>query len=159
MTITASYSTGAPTATADAEDGTARRGGLVGFGSPTVTASYWDIASSEIDDDTGEMGTSTAILQTPTSTSTPADNIYATWDDVDIDDDGTDDAPWDFGKSYQYPVLKYGDLDVEKQRPTVTLVPGRRPRFRRRTARPQLTATQDRDGQPRHYVLTIFGVS
>ena len=32
-----------------------------------------------------------------------------------------DDDPWDFGTSYQYPVLKYGDLDVEMQRPTVTL--------------------------------------
>ena len=66
------------------------------------------------------MGTSTAILQAPTSTSTPADNIYATWD-VDIDGTAGDDDPWDFGTSYQYPVLKYGDLDVEMQRPTVTL--------------------------------------
>ena len=49
--------------------------------------------------------------------------------DVDIDNADVDmvisntggDDPWDFGTSYQYPVLKYGDLDVEMQRPTVTL--------------------------------------
>ena len=44
-------------------------------------------------------------------------------DNADGDDDlttGVDD-PWDFGESWQYPVLKYGMLDPAKQRPQVTL--------------------------------------
>ena len=119
-TITASYSTGGATATVDT--GTDTVGGLVGAGSPNVVASYWDMESSRVATTTDtDPGKTTAELQAPTSTSTPADNIYATWE-VDVDNDGTDDDPWDFGGDWQYPVLQYGSLDPAKQRPQVTLV-------------------------------------
>ena len=45
-------------------------------------------------------------------------------DNADGDFDVTTgvDDPWQFGESWQYPVLKYGILDPAKQRPQVTLV-------------------------------------
>ncbi len=48
------------------------------------------------------LGKTTAELQTPTGYA----GIYANWN-VDLDGDGTVDAPWDFGTSGQYPALKF----------------------------------------------------
>ena len=50
----------------------------------------------------GILGKTTSELQSPTGHT----GIYATWDDLDIDGDGSIDAPWDFGTDSQYPALK-----------------------------------------------------
>ena len=41
---------------------------------------------------------------------------------MDNDSRRTDDDPWDFGGNWQYPVLKYGGLNADDQRPKVKLV-------------------------------------
>ena len=123
ITITASYSTGSARAT---KTGT-NVGGLVGSASTTTAPhSYWDVDSSGQDASAVGTGRTTVALQDPTSRS--ADNIYAGWN-VDVDNADGDfdvttgvDDPWQFGESWQYPVLKYGILDPAKQRAQVTLV-------------------------------------
>ena len=114
--ITASYSTGSATSTS--ATGTATAGGLAGSAG-VVTASYWDTDTSGITATTtaSPVGHGTSALQTPTDYA----GIYAAWK-VDVDADDTVDEPWDFGRAWQYPVLKYG-LDPAKQRPQVTLTP------------------------------------
>ncbi len=74
-------------------------GGLVGsdvtvLGS-SITGSYWDTTTSGIN-----SGTTTSGLQAPRGYS----GIYASWN-VDLDDDGSADNPWQFGSSSQYPAL------------------------------------------------------
>ena len=109
--ISASYSTGAVTGDcpASAKGGLAKVGG-----SATVSASYWDATASGFPDDadtTPPEGLSTSALQTPIAYGAGATDIYATWDDYDVNDDGridADDDAWDFGRSNQYPSLKYG---------------------------------------------------
>ena len=123
VVIAASYSTGSARAT---ETGTGA-GGLVGTaGTTTAPHSFWDVDSSGQDASAVGTGKTTIALQAPTSRS--ADNIYAGWN-VDVDNADGDfdvttgvDDPWQFGESWQYPVLKYGILDPAKQRPQVTLV-------------------------------------
>ena len=96
--IKASYATGRVS-------GESSVGGLVGYnsGSPSgiITSSYWD--SSTSGHTTGSFGTgrTTAQLQAPTGYS----GIYGGWN-LDLDGDGTNDDPWDFGTSSQYPALK-----------------------------------------------------
>ena len=120
--ITASFSTGAATATGD---GTPAAGGLVGNRvAGTTTNSYWDTATSGITTtSTGGVGKTTSELQTPTAYGTGT-SIYKDWNiDLDNDDDtstGSDD-PWDFGTANQYPALKYGGLTAADQRPVVNL--------------------------------------
>ena len=100
--IIASYATGAVTGTG------AEVGGLAGSNTGTITNSYWDVTTTGIVDDgdasTGE-GKTTSDLQTPTQ----ADGytgIYSAWN-LDLDGNAnTDDDPWDFGTSSQYPALK-----------------------------------------------------
>ena len=48
------------------------------------------------------MGKTASELRSPTGYS----GIYATWNDEDVTGDGAADAPWDFGTSSQYPILK-----------------------------------------------------
>ena len=123
VTITASYSTGIARAT---ETGV-NVGGLVGSASTTTAPhSYWDVDSSGQDASAIGTGKTTVALQAPTSAS--PGGIYAAWN-VDVDNADGDfdvttgvDDPWDFGESWQYPVLKYGILDPAKQRAQVTLV-------------------------------------
>ena len=82
-------------------------GGLVGSrsGSPRVTASYWDTATTEQSASRGGTGQTTSALQTPTDYS----GIYADWN-VDIDGAAGNDDPWRFGTTNQYPVL---EVDVD----------------------------------------------
>ena len=77
------------------------------YGSGTVTSNQTVTAP------TGSDKTETE-LKTPTDNDTPANNIYSTWDDHDIDNaDNDDDAttgtddPWAFGTSSQLPVLNF----------------------------------------------------
>ena len=113
--VAASYSTGEVTG-----DCPVKRGLLDAGSSGTVTASYWDTGLSGIAGNP-PLGRSTAALQMPTSYDTPAGNaVYATWDDQDVDGDGTagngDDAdPWSFGLSNQHPILKYRGLAAAPQ--------------------------------------------
>ena len=93
--ITASWSAGRVTATSG--------GGLVGARLGTVTDSYWDTGTSGQSTSTGGTGKSTRDLQRPTGYS----GIYANWN-LNLDGDAnTDDDPWDFGTSRQYPALKF----------------------------------------------------
>ena len=86
-------------------------GGLVGDNEGgTVTNSYWDTRTSG--QGSGSPGSgrttsqlTTSQLQSPTSYS----GIYGSWN-VDIDEDNTNDNPWTFGTSSQYPALR-ADMD------------------------------------------------
>ena len=104
--VSASYTIGVPTG------GGPHRGGLMGYRGSMV-----EIQSSYFDRDrTGQTsccGTNPPSpdrsprkffeLRTPTA----AVGIYAGWDKLDVDDDGDfNDAPWDFGSSLDYPVLR-----------------------------------------------------
>ena len=92
--ITASYATGRV-------DGS-REGGLVGDNERgTVTNSYWDTRTSGQGSGSPGSGRTTSQLQSPTSYS----GIYGSWN-VDIDEDNTNDNPWNFGTSSQYPALR-----------------------------------------------------
>ena len=94
--ITASYATGRVT-------GNSSVGGLVGNGGrDRTTNSYWDTQTTGQSDSAGGSGKTTRELQIPTGHT----GIYANWN-ADW---------WDFGTARQYPVLKYGSLDVGAQR-------------------------------------------
>ncbi len=96
--ITASYATGRV-------DGR-REGGLVGEDEGgTVTNSYWDTRTSGQGSGAPGSGRTTSQLQSPTSYS----GIYGSWN-VDINEDNTNDNPWNFGTSSQSPALK-ADMD------------------------------------------------
>ena len=98
--ITASYAVGRVSTTSG---DTFYIGGLVGYDeSGDIVASYWDTQTTGQAGSYGGVGKTTAELQSPTS----ATGIYASWDP----------AYWDFGNARQYPVLKYGGLDVAAQR-------------------------------------------
>ena len=93
-------------------------GGLIGDNTGTVTDSYWDTVTSGQSHSDGGQGKTTSELQSPTGYS----GIYANWN-ADLDNADRDrnpmtggDDPWDFGTSSQYPVLKYGGLNVAQQR-------------------------------------------
>ena len=106
-TISASYATGSVTGAGDDV------GGLVGDNfNATITASYWDTQTTGQSSSDGGDGKTTAELQSPTGYT----GIFATWD-MNLDADGSNDDPWDFGTSTQYPVLKYGTLTAAGQRP------------------------------------------
>ncbi|MCY4556456.1 MAG: Ig-like domain-containing protein, partial [Chloroflexi bacterium] len=107
--ITASYSTGTVS-------GTGELSGLTYSDNswendPYARDSYWDTVTSGQATSVQGVGKTTAELQSPTGYA----GIYANWN-VDLDGDGSDDDPWDFGTSCQYPVLKYGGLNPDDQR-------------------------------------------
>ena len=113
-TVTASYATG-PVA---ASGTNSNSGGLYGrtYQTNTITASYWDTGTTGIADDSDNNmpeGVTTRELQSVTS----ATGVFADWDDLTVDADGTnDDDPWDFGGIWAYPVLDFGALTPEMQR-------------------------------------------
>ena len=76
-----------------------------------ITASYWDTEASGQSSSYVGVGKTTAELQSPIGYG----GIYADWN-LDLDDNGEADDPWDFGNAVQYPVLPYGGLDVAGQR-------------------------------------------
>ena len=87
-------------------------GGLVGNAEAhsMASSSYFD---QDVAGRSGVHGRTTQQLQSPTGNT----GIYATWSDHDLDGDGHNDAPWDFGTALQYPMLVAG-----ADRPTVTIV-------------------------------------
>ena len=120
--VTASYSTGEVT-------GHGNVGGLVGQDSTNLNSrnsinnSYWNTETSGQASSDGGGGKTTVELATPTGYA----GIYANWN-LDLDDDNTDDDPWDFGTAVEYPVLRVdfdgdGDVDaddVDPQRPVTS---------------------------------------
>ena len=96
--VTASYATGFVS-------GNETVGGLIGLRNldPTVSVSYWDSETSGQSGSDGGIHKTTTQLQSPTGYT----GIFAMWN-VDVDGDGSNDDPWDFGTSSQYPALKYG---------------------------------------------------
>ncbi|MDE0471632.1 MAG: hypothetical protein OXH57_06795, partial [Ekhidna sp.] len=93
---------------------------LLGGGSGTITASYYQAAtvSSADDADKTVQAKTASVLQSPTGYS----GIYEDWN-IDLNGNGSNDDPWDFGSASQYPVLKIdfdgdGDTsdDVTRQR-------------------------------------------
>ena len=98
-----SYATGAVSATTSSPTDI---GGLVGdnLGSAIpkyVENSYWDTDTSGQDSSAGGTGKTTVELKSPTGYT----GIYETWDARDIDGDGENDAPWNFGTNSEYPTL------------------------------------------------------
>ncbi len=83
-----------------------------GIPAPAITDSYWDRQT------TGTTGGKTTVeLQSPAGYT----GIYQNWNRNLDDDTATGDAqgrddPWDIRLGH-YPVLKYGNFDVDKQRP------------------------------------------
>ena len=77
-------------------------GGLVGDNTRggTINNSYWDTDTSGPTTVSYGRGQTTANLQAPTDYT----GIYRKWN-RDLDGDGMNDAPWDFGTSSQYPAL------------------------------------------------------
>ena len=84
-------------------------GGLMGAGSGEVTDSYWDTEASGRSESAGGTGRTTAELQAPAD----YEGVYAAWN-LDLDEDGVADDPWDFGTDDQYPALK-ADFDRDGQ--------------------------------------------
>ena len=117
--ITASFSTGASTATGDGTTGT---GGLVASKKTagSTTDSYWDTATSGTTSSATGTGKTTSELQTPTAYGTQNTDIYKDWN-LNLDGVSGGDDPWDFGTAYQYPTLKYSELVAADQRAKVTL--------------------------------------
>ena len=87
---------------------------VTGGGVPatTITASYWDTQTTGV-----SGGLDTVQLQGPAGYT----GIYENWN-RNLDGDATTgdaqgrDAPWDFRLGH-YPVLKYGNFNVDEQRP------------------------------------------
>ena len=105
-TVTASYFAGS------VAGGTSTAGvtGLDDFSGETYVSVYFDAGTTGLASGTGRQTTS--ALQTPTT----ATGIYANWDDLDVNGNGTaDEDPWHFGLANQYPVLTYGGLSAAPQ--------------------------------------------
>ena len=106
-TVENSYSTGRVS-------GSYSVGGLMGFiyylNSPRVTASYWDTQTSNQSNSVAGTGQTTTALQGPTGYT----GIYANWN-ANLDGQTGNDNPWTFGKTDQYPVLKYAGMDTTVQ--------------------------------------------
>ena len=107
-TIEASYFAGVATSTVSTW-----LGGLVGrdfgLGALEIRNSYFSSGTTGL---SGTGAQTNAALQVPTT----ASGIYADWDDLDVDGDGSaTEDPWSFGSAYDFPVLSYGGLDTAAQ--------------------------------------------
>ena len=107
--IVASYGIGRVHTT---EASSGQHGALIGLSrcpACTVVDSYYDSARTGWFHSAGGTSKTTSNLQTPTSYSDTAGNagvaIYSGWN-VDVDDDGVADDPWNFGRPIDYPVLR-----------------------------------------------------
>ncbi len=115
-TVTNSYSIGTVIGTGSSP----LVGGLIGSGTGG-TASYWDTQTSGCTSGgsngcttsaggSGVTGQTTSALQSPTGYTL----IFSTWN-ANLDGQPGNDEPWTFGKTDQYPVLKYAGMDTTVQ--------------------------------------------
>ena len=115
-TMTASYAAASLSAPAPSLT-TTGTGGVVNQlevddGPCTANDVYFDSTTASGVSAIRGSGQSTTALQSPTS----AAGIYADWDDLDVDDDGSaTEDPWDFGLPNQYPVLGYRGMPETPQ--------------------------------------------
>ena len=115
-TMTASYAAASLSAPAPSLT-TTGTGGVVNQlevddGPCTANDVYFDSTTASGVSAVRGSGQSTTALQSPTS----AAGIYADWDDLDVDDDGSaTEDPWDFGLPNQYPVLGYRGMPETPQ--------------------------------------------
>ena len=93
--VEASYSTGGVTGSGEYV------GGVIGKHYSRVRFTYWNVEGSGNSGGDGGDGKTIEELPSPTG----YEGIYAGWN-LDLDDDGSADAPRDFGTDLQYPVLK-----------------------------------------------------
>ena len=93
--VEASYSTGSVIGSGD------YIGGVICKRNSKVRFTYWDVEGSGNSASDGGDGKTIEELQNPTG----YEGIYAGWN-LDLDDDGSADVPWNFGTDLQYPVLK-----------------------------------------------------
>ena len=107
--VRASYATGAASLAAltpASQPGDA--GGFVVQGPGSSSDNYCDRQTTGQSACGGASARSTNQLRTASA--------LPNWGDLDVDGDGTrGEAPWDFGASYQYPVLSYAGLDTAFQ--------------------------------------------
>ena len=107
--VRASYATGAASLAAltpASQPGDA--GGFVVQGPGSSSDNYCDRQTTGQSACGGASARSTNQLRTASA--------LPNWGDLDVDGDGTrGEAPWDFGESYQYPVLSYAGLDTAFQ--------------------------------------------
>ena len=109
VTVTASWARGTATSSRPGSE----VGGLVGSSSGTgasVSASHWDTDTSGLSTSAGGngvVGRTTTQLKMPTDYGASAGDTFFGWN-IDVDGDGNNDDPWDFGTSSQYPMLQYG---------------------------------------------------
>ena len=77
-----------------------------------VTNSYYEASGTSNTDDADKsvQAKTAAALQAPTAYGSAATDLYADWN-IDLDDNSTNDDPWDFGTGSQYPVLKVIDAN------------------------------------------------
>ena len=115
-TITASWSAGVASGTGTPPND----GALVGrnLSGGTITASY-ALGNDALTGSQAQTATATASLHgSAVSLSVLAyTGVYQTWDDHDVDGDGTaNDAPWNFGDAQEYPILRLGYTMAEQTR-------------------------------------------
>ena len=87
---------------------------LRGTGSGTINYSYYEAANEP---NSGDDAKATVPAKRKTALVTPtaygSSGIFADWDNIDIDSDGTPETNdfWDFGENDEYPVLKGIDVN------------------------------------------------
>ncbi len=114
-TITSSYSTGRVTR---ASGSATTIGGLIGnLNTGTVSINYWDTSTSgqaTSAGGSGVVGKTTSELQSQTTYGATTNDPYYNWN-ANLDGQAGNDDPWTFGKTDQYPVLKYAGMDTTVQ--------------------------------------------
>ena len=111
VTVTASWARGTATSSRSSGPGS-EVGGLVGSSSGTgaSVSGHWDTDTSGLSTSAGGngvVGRTTTQLKMPTDYGASASDTFFGWN-IDVDGDGNNDDPWDFGTSSQYPMLQYG---------------------------------------------------
>ena len=86
-------------------DGGSLVGGLVGFGSGSIDASYWDETINDDLNDSDSGAKTTLQLRSGRAQQTTPTMVYYKWSD----------AEWDFGTTMQYPLLRYSDHTWQDQ--------------------------------------------
>ena len=112
--LTASYTAATVSSAATAQ---AIIGVIASSSTGTITASYWDISKTGIEDDSDSNapeGKTASELTTPTAYGTQSTDIYMGWN-VNVDGAAGNDDPWNFGNANQYPKLKFDGMSLSAQ--------------------------------------------